>query len=401
MHHAIVWIVGIVDVIALVGTATTASAQEGPRVLALTEITPPATGEAHNYLAERVLAPSQALELKVASAYTQGFGNIAPGRTLPDVAGAGIAVGVDVDYRMTREWSIGVEGQYQELANEQNTSSRGLAGNVGATYHFDPILRGDPWIRLGTGFRSLWENGSTQMPTSTVARYGFEAVAAKIGYDIRVSEDVALSPVIGADLNVFAWDYSAPTGNQTLPSAAVATFIYAGLQGRFDVGGRRDDGMVAPPAPEPVVAAPEPVAPARVEPPPRQVAPSIAISDELLLACKSDLGEVDKAPKFEFDRAELLPADFDVLRMVAVCFTTGPMKGEMLRLVGRADPRGTIEYNQLLGAKRAEAAAAYLESQGVDTSNIEEVSRGKLDALGTDEETWARDRRVDVLLAGH
>lgn len=46
--------------------------------------------------------------------------------------------------------------------------------------------------------------------------------------------------------------------------------------------------------------------------------------------------------------------------------------------------------------RRANAVAAYLENLGVNASRIEQTSRGKLDARGRDEETWAIDRRVDV-----
>jgi hypothetical protein len=55
-----------------------------------------------SYLAQHLRAPSDAFELKVGTGYTQGFGNIAPGRAMGDVAGAGIGVSVDVDYRLSR-----------------------------------------------------------------------------------------------------------------------------------------------------------------------------------------------------------------------------------------------------------------------------------------------------------
>ncbi len=102
------------------------------------------------YMEQHVRAPSDAFELKVGTGYTQGFGNVAPGRPIDDVAGAGIGASADVDYRINIPWSIGVEGQYQEFSSAQNTSSRGLAVNLGATYHFMPVLHGDPWLRFST-----------------------------------------------------------------------------------------------------------------------------------------------------------------------------------------------------------------------------------------------------------
>ena len=87
-----------------------------------------------------------------------------------------------------------------------------------------------------------------------------------------------------------------------------------------------------------------------------------------------------------------------MLKQIGDCFTTGPMKGQGLLLVGRADPRGTVAYNQELGQKRAQKVAEYLEGIGLGANQIELSSRGKLDATGNDEESWRTDRRVDILL---
>jgi hypothetical protein len=38
----------------------------------------------------------------------------------------------------------------------------------------------------------------------------------------------------------------------------------------------------------------------------------------------------------------------------------------------------------------------YLEQAGVPAGQIDETSRGALDATGNDEPSWQRDRRVDV-----
>jgi hypothetical protein len=61
-------------------------------------------------------APSNALELKVGTGYTQGYGPLTPTRSIRDVAGAGIGASVDADYRFGPRWSIGLQGEYQEFA---------------------------------------------------------------------------------------------------------------------------------------------------------------------------------------------------------------------------------------------------------------------------------------------
>jgi peptidoglycan-associated lipoprotein len=122
----------------------------------------------------------------------------------------------------------------------------------------------------------------------------------------------------------------------------------------------------------------------------------INASDEILKACRNDIDNVDTAPKFDFDKADLLPGEGQLLQSVAKCVTTGPLKGRWLRLVGRADPRGEVEYNFVLGGSRAGTVSSYLKALGVSSAKIATTSRGKLDATGTDETTWQRDRRVDI-----
>ena len=124
----------------------------------------------------------------------------------------------------------------------------------------------------------------------------------------------------------------------------------------------------------------------------------MSVGTDIAAACKIELVKPTDAPKFDFDSAELLPEDARVLDQVAVCFTTGPLKGRRVSLVGRADPRGTVGYNMALGAKRAHQVGEYLEHKGVAPPDVKETSRGDLDATGHDEEGWRVDRRVDLLL---
>ncbi len=78
--------------------------------------------------------------------------------------------------------------------------------------------------------------------------------------------------------------------------------------------------------------------------------------------------------------------------------TTGPLAGRTLELVGRADPRGAEEYNMALGDRRANTIRDHLSGHGMALDKLAPSSRGKLDAVGTDEDGWQRDRRVDISL---
>lgn len=123
-------------------------------------------------------------------------------------------------------------------------------------------------------------------------------------------------------------------------------------------------------------------------------ASAVRISDEIVKAC----GISKPDAYFAFDSAHLKPDDTRVLDQVVTCFVSGPLKGRTVKLVGHADPRGGSDYNMTLGQSRADAVAQYMDNKGLDKAKTESTSRGAMDATGTDEPGWARDRRVDVML---
>jgi len=130
---------------------------------------------------------------------------------------------------------------------------------------------------------------------------------------------------------------------------------------------------------------------------------TVSISGSIVSACHLRFDAYvepaqDRAPHFDFDEASLGMDDKQLLEKVALCVISGPLAGRSLALVGRADPRGEVEYNFALGARRADNVAKYLELLGVPGKRLQESSRGELDAAGFDEASWARDRRVDILL---
>lgn len=67
---------------------------------------------------------------------------------------------------------------------------------------------------------------------------------------------------------------------------------------------------------------------------------------------------------------------------------------------GHADERGTREYNQALGERRANAARDFLLSQGVPAARLVVTSWGKERpvALGSNEEAWAQNRRAVTVI---
>ena len=64
---------------------------------------------------------------------------------------------------------------------------------------------------------------------------------------------------------------------------------------------------------------------------------------------------------------------------------------------GHCDERGTVEYNQALGQKRAETVQQYLSDAGIAANRFRVISYGKERPAdeGHDESAWSRNRRVE------
>jgi peptidoglycan-associated lipoprotein len=71
-----------------------------------------------------------------------------------------------------------------------------------------------------------------------------------------------------------------------------------------------------------------------------------------------------------------------------------------ITIEGHCDERGTREYNLALGDRRANAAKNYLAARGVSPGRITTISYGKERpvALGSDEQSWAANRRAVTIV---
>lgn len=187
-------------------------------------------------------APSMAFEMGVDAGYTQGIGALYGNRAVGDLAGPGLGVGVTLGYRASPGFSIGLNGQYQGMnpvpGTEQGSRVRGATAGVEATFHTAPHERADPWLSLGTGYRMLWEMPPGDTPSTLT--HGFQLGKVQLGVDIRPSDSIALSPVIGGDLDMFVWQTAPRTGRtEEVTNRGVSGFVFAGVKGRFDLGGAR------------------------------------------------------------------------------------------------------------------------------------------------------------------
>ncbi len=97
---------------------------------------------------------------------------------------------------------------------------------------------------------------------------------------------------------------------------------------------------------------------------------------------------------FDTDSSDVDGPDQATLQSQAVWLGKYPDK--RITIEGHADERGTRDYNLALGERRANATKNALVALGVSTARITTVSYGKEqpDATGSDEESYARNRRA-------
>ena len=109
--------------------------------------------------------------------------------------------------------------------------------------------------------------------------------------------------------------------------------------------------------------------------------PTAALTDLKTVFFALDSDALDDAARATLD------ADAKLLRENGWAVTIG----------GHCDERGTVEYNQALGERRANAVRAYLVAAGVSESKLKAVSFGKDMPVdeGHDEAAWAKNRRAE------
>lgn len=192
---------------------------------------------------DHALAPvTHAFELGISTGYAQGGGKLGGGmRNLEDVAGPGGAIELDAGYRIIPHLAVGLYGTFQKNQHgdllDSSTNVLGATAGVQATWHFRPAMSVDPWVSLGTGWKGLWLDPNAGKTTSI---QGLQLARLQVGADYRVSRDVAIAPVLGASIDMFVSQDSPMTTDYTeIKDKKVSFSGFAGLSGRFDVGGRR------------------------------------------------------------------------------------------------------------------------------------------------------------------
>ena len=110
--------------------------------------------------------------------------------------------------------------------------------------------------------------------------------------------------------------------------------------------------------------------------------------------------EVTNIPRvvyFEYDSSDVSQEIQSIIAAHAVILGQNP--DWHIVLEGHADERGTREYNLALGQERAQAIADLLQIYNVNLDRMQLVSYGEEEpaVLESNEEAWARNRRVEIL----
>ena len=103
---------------------------------------------------------------------------------------------------------------------------------------------------------------------------------------------------------------------------------------------------------------------------------------------------------FDFDKSFIRTDARDTMQANAAWLLAHPK--ENIRIEGNCDERGTIEYNQALGQRRAASAKRYLTDMGVSAGHITLLSFGKEKPICTEhtESCWQQNRRDDFTVVG-
>lgn len=100
---------------------------------------------------------------------------------------------------------------------------------------------------------------------------------------------------------------------------------------------------------------------------------------------------------FPFDVDAIQDADKQTVQAHGEYLSGHPER--KVRTEGNADERGSSEYNLALGQRRANNTKKALVLSGAQADQIEAISYGeeKPMATGHDEESWAKNRRTDII----
>jgi OOP family OmpA-OmpF porin len=267
-----------------------------------------------------------------------------------------------------------------------------------------PVLRdrGDDLDSASPGSSTSATTGDAgaTTPTSTEVASSTSAPTSGAGGSTTTSTEVASSTPVPA-----------PSSSTTPPAAT--TPLAAGSPTTTPTGGGTTGGSDEVPESIAVVkggkiylsgAVPDQQSMVRiVELAGEVLGPDNVINDYVIDPRASDpnLGNVrvDDHILFESGTARIAPQFEPLLNQALALMTIRP--SVTMHVVGHTDDRGSIDDNQDLSERRADAVVRWLTDRGVDPSRLSSEGRGELDPIATNETAagLALNRRIQVFIA--
>ena len=304
-------------------------------------------GDIYGYDGEITVLPFSSLELNANFAYTRGRFDGFKG---PNAAGNGQVLVPGVNFELTPLWKFNIHGTYH-LPIDQAYGDVSLTAAYSWTDR--QILTDAPKL-APQDFLSAYDNLDMTLE--------WKSIMGSPGIDGRLFVTNLLENKIAPGV-LAAWE-------------AVGLLGYQPAQPRmYGVSLRYAFGGTAPEAPEPA---------AYVAPP--AIAPMTAPKSYLVF--------------FDFNKSDLTPQAVTIVDQAA--HNASPAKVTQLTVTGHTDTVGSDAYNMRLSRRRAESVAAQLEKDGIPSSEIQIVAKGKRDLLvpTADGVKEPQNRRVQIVYDG-
>jgi iron complex outermembrane receptor protein len=333
-----------------------------------------------------------------------GTGTLGPIKALNANIGAENTDGIDVSvaYSFSAEQiglpldgSFTIDGQANYLMHDDNIQGNVVIGNAGTFNGDDGEPRWKALLTLGYAednwsvqWTSRYYGGLKDLDRTNDCEFGTLAHCPSVGagdfegnetagvfyHDISASYQFhPVNVTVGVD-NLFDKDppFLFPTGQTNAAGSAGYDFL-----GRFvymKVSAKLGEGEEAPAA-----------AAAYTPPPAVAVAPSVPHSYLVF---------------FDFNKSDLTPQAVSIVNQAAT--NAGPAHVTQLTVTGHTDTVGSDAYNMRLSRRRAESVASQLEKDGIASSEIEIVAKGKRDLLvpTADGVKEPQNRRVQIVYSG-
>jgi hypothetical protein len=228
--------------VAFIGAAATANAQTAPAEDgAPAGATPAATPAvaASGAGAGQSVTDQPGVSLSARLAYAVPMGSLAQGSTLSDGLSGGIPIVIEGAYRINRNLSLGLAGQYAYVMTKNcdtgaSCSSSDFQILLEAIYNARMGSTIDPWVGLGIGYEQLSLSESAGGASQDVSVSGWGLATLQVGGNFVAAPQVEVGPFLSFSVGKYG---SASAGGQSadIPMTAFHEWLQIGVRGTFNL----------------------------------------------------------------------------------------------------------------------------------------------------------------------